>query len=89
MGGSANTFSQGEPLPVGIKITGTLSKPSLKLDLSEATKTLSSEVASKATEKASEAVDKAIENIKDENPLVEDYGAFGTHRWQSSLCTLR
>ena len=66
MGGSANTFSQGEPLPVGIKIKGTLSKPSLKLDLSEATKTLSSEVASKATEKASEAVDKAIENIKDE-----------------------
>ena len=27
-------------------------------------------------------------DIKVENPLVEDYGAFGTHRWQSSLCTL-
>ena len=28
-------------------------------------------------------------DIEVENPLVEDYGAFGTHRWQSSLCTLR
>ncbi len=66
VGVSATKFSQGEALPVGIKITGVLSKPNLKLDLSEATKTLTSEAAGKATEKATEAVEKAIDNIKDE-----------------------
>lgn len=66
MGGSANSFSQGDDLPVGVKIAGVLTKPRLKLDLSEATKTLTGEAAEKATEKATEALDKAVENIKDE-----------------------
>ena len=65
-GATASSFANGDDLPIGVKITGTLTKPSLKLDLSEATKTLTSEAASKATEKATEAVDKAIDNIKDE-----------------------
>lgn len=66
VGGSANTFSQGEDLPVGVKISGQLTKPRLKLDLSEATKTLTTEAADKAAEKATEALDKAMDNIKDE-----------------------
>ncbi len=66
MGGSANSFSQGDDLPVGVKISGVLTKPRLKLDLSEATKTLAGEAAEKATEKATKALDKAVDNIKDE-----------------------
>ncbi len=66
LGASASSWSEGSDLPVGVKITGTLTKPQVKLDLSEATATLTSEAASKVSEKASEAVDKAISNIKDE-----------------------
>lgn len=66
LGGSANSWSEGGDLPIGVKIGGTLTKPQIKLDLSEATQTLTDEVKSKANEKATEAVDKAISNIKDE-----------------------
>lgn len=66
VGGSASSFSQGEDLPVGVKVQGTLSKPQLKLDLSDATSTLAGEAKAKASEKATEAVDKAIDKIKDE-----------------------
>ncbi len=66
LGASATSWSEGADLPVGVKITGTLTKPQVKLDLSEATATLTSEAASKVSEKATEAVDKAISNIKDE-----------------------
>lgn len=66
LGASASSWSEGSDLPVGVKITGTLTKPQVKLDLSEATATLTSEAASKVSEKASEAVDKAISNIKDD-----------------------
>lgn len=66
LGASANSWSEGDDLPVGIKIAGTISKPQIKLDLSEATATLANEAKSKVNEKATEAVDKAISNIKDE-----------------------
>lgn len=66
VGGSANNFSKGDDLPVGVKVQGTLSKPQLKLDLSDATSALADEAKAKATEKATEAVDKAIDKIKDE-----------------------
>ncbi len=66
VGGSASNFSQGDDLPVGVKVQGTLSKPQLKLDLSDATSALAGEAKAKATEKATEAVDKAIDKIKDE-----------------------
>ncbi len=63
---SAKSWSEGGDLPVGVKITGVLTKPQVKLDLSEATATVTKEVANQASEKASEAIDKAISNIKDE-----------------------
>lgn len=66
VGGSANNFSKGDDLPVGVKVQGTLSKPQLKLDLSDATNALAGEAKAKASEKATEAVDKAIDKIKDE-----------------------
>lgn len=65
-GATASSFSSGDDLPVGIQITGKLTKPNLKLDLSEATKTLASEAANKAKDKVTNAADKAIDNIKDE-----------------------
>lgn len=63
---SAKSWSEGSDLPVGVKITGVLTKPQVKLDLSEATATVTKEVTNQATEKASEAIDKAISNIKDD-----------------------
>lgn len=66
LGASASTWAQGDDLPIGVKIAGTLTKPQIKLDLSEATSTIADEAKSKVTEKATEAVDKAIDNIKDE-----------------------
>ncbi len=63
---SAKSWSEGGDLPVGVKITGVLTKPQVKLDLSEATATVTKEVANQASEKASEAIDKAISNIKDD-----------------------
>lgn len=66
LGASATTWAEGDDLPVGVKIAGTISKPQIKLDLSEVTSSIANEAKSKATEKATEAVDKAISNIKDE-----------------------
>ncbi len=65
-GASVSALSTGADLPVGIQITGKLTKPNLKLDLSEATKTLASEATDKAKDKLTNAADKAIDNIKDE-----------------------
>lgn len=66
LGASANSWSEGADLPIGVNIGGTLTSPEVKLDLSEATSTVTDELKSKATEKATEAVEKAIDNIKDE-----------------------
>lgn len=65
----------GEDVLVGIKITGKVSDPKLKLDVSEATKAIKEEVKSKVKEEVKKEADKLIEKAKDEiknNPELEE-----------------
>lgn len=73
LGGSLPT-SGGDVL-VGIKITGSVDDPKLKLDMSDATKAIKEEVKSAVKEEIQKEADKLIEKAKDEiknNPEVKE-----------------
>ena len=72
-GASANKWSNGADIPVGVKIAGTLNSPALKLNLDDAKSAIVDEakevVKEKVSEVAQEAVDKASEKAKE---VIED-----------------
>lgn len=73
LGGSLPT--SGADVMVGIKITGSVDDPKLKLDVSEATKAITDEVKSAVKEEVKKEADKLIEKAKDEiknNPEIQE-----------------
>ncbi|MCQ2226994.1 MAG: AsmA family protein [Bacteroidales bacterium] len=57
---------EGDDLPVGVKIGGTLSDPKLSIDTEALTKAVAGEVKSELKDKAVEATDKLAEKLKSE-----------------------
>ena len=59
--------TEGSDIPVGVLLTGTVTKPSIKLDLSEAKDAVVDDVKSKVQEKVQEAVqEKVVDKVKEE-----------------------
>ena len=70
-----SSAAEGSDLPIGVAIKGVLTKPELKLDLSEATQAIKDEATAKAKEAVSDAASKAIDQLSEkvsDNEKVQD-----------------